>query len=82
MDISRSCYAQTLQQLLPDQDFWMTAFHAGADFVLCSHIRQKPANCGITQVHEHFLKTWITTPLSEKMKMVEFEWRTPIIYCA
>jgi len=40
------------------------------------------ANSGTTQVREHFLKAWITTPLSEKMKMVEFEWRTPIIYCA
>jgi hypothetical protein len=26
MDISLSYYAQPLQQLLPDQDFWMTAF--------------------------------------------------------
>ena len=25
MDISLSYYAQPLQQLLPDQDFWMTA---------------------------------------------------------
>jgi len=25
MNISRSYYAQPLQQLLPDQDFWMTA---------------------------------------------------------
>jgi hypothetical protein len=25
-DISLSYYAQPLQQLLPDQDFWMTAF--------------------------------------------------------
>jgi hypothetical protein len=34
MDISLSYYAQPLQQLLPDQDFWMTAFGRLLPFVL------------------------------------------------
>jgi len=41
MDISLSYYAQPLQQLLPDQDFWMTA-HV-KDYQMAAN-EQKPAD--------------------------------------
>jgi hypothetical protein len=51
VDISLSYYAQPLQQILPDQDFWMTAFgRTENETPSAIHVRGSSAMCSTAEV--------------------------------